>query len=655
MRRVLGIAAAFLCFDLLLVLISGGTSLVDFGREPVGTLGLVLRLALFGVLLALRLRVLCEPASRVSLARLVLVLLLLPTLAEFHLAGGRIGGDGVMYFVYTRSLAMDGDLDFTNEYAHFGLLERGDLSMPTDTGLRRSIFAVGPGLMALPFFAAGHGVALLLAALGQPVTLEGYAPPYTNAVALGGLLYGFLALLLVHAVLRRHFRAGTALGATLLLWGTTFLYWYMVQQPAMSHAPSACLAALVIYLWDRARANRTLPGYLLFGLVLGFSMCVRWQNGVLLLLPALDLLGGLRQRGRAALQLVPAAALLALGVGLGALPQLWAWKTIYGEWLLRYPPHGADFLRLDHPFVLETLFSSRHGLLSWTPIFWAGFLGFLPLVRRRPQLALPLVLPLVLMTYVNMCSGDWWAGGSFSNRRFDSLLPLFALGFAASLDWSEALVRRRPQLALGLLAVPFCVFNLTLGEQLRRGLVARDDTVDFPDLARGGFQVLSDTLGSPNTWPASWLFAWRYSRSPGQYDLLVGRYLFYRQNNLQGVLPIGQAGDEPFLGEGWARRENVDGVGFRRVRERARLFVPLDVPEDLELRLRVQALPVARELTVLVNGRSVGRAVADTAWRDVRLAVDTGFWRRELNEVVLVSPGEDLRVGAVSFAQRRGR
>ena len=43
-----------------------------------------------------------------------------------------------------------GDLDFTNEYAHYGLLERGDLAMPTETGLRRSIFAIGPAVVWAP-------------------------------------------------------------------------------------------------------------------------------------------------------------------------------------------------------------------------------------------------------------------------------------------------------------------------------------------------------------------------------------------------------------------------------------------------------------------------------------------------------------------------
>jgi hypothetical protein len=175
--------------------------------------------------------------------------------------------------------------------------------------------------------------------------------------------------------------------------------------------------------------------------------------------------------------------------------------------------------------------------------------------------------------------------------------------------------------------------------------------VDFPDVARGGAQVLADAVGSPNTWPASWIFAWRQQRPPGQYDLLVGRYLFYRQNNLGGVIAVGQPGDEPFLGEGWARRESEDGVGWRRVRGRARLFAPLDVPEDLDLRLRLACPTGAREVRVSVNGHAVGSLTASPAWNDAALFVEARAWRRELNELALETDGEDVRVSTLTFLQ----
>jgi hypothetical protein len=630
-RRVSELLLALLFLEVLSALITGGGS----------RFGFALRLAALAVLLTLRL----------SGSRLVLLLMLLPTLFQFQFAGGRLGGDGVMYYVYVRSLMKDGDLDFANEYRHYGLLDRGDrgdLAMPTSTGLRRSIFSIGPGLLAIPGFALGEAAARGLAALGMPADSSGYGPTHRNAVALGGLLYGFGALLLVHSLLRRHFRESTALLATLALWGTTFLHWYMVQQPAMSHAPSAFCAALVLLLWDRSRGELTARRAGVLGLVLGLAMCVRWQNGVLLLLPGFDLLGRLRRAPRQA-----ARSALALGLGalLGAIPQLLAWKAIYGEYLLRYPPHGADFLRLDHPFLLETFFSSRHGLLYWSPSLWAAYLGFLPLFARRRRLAAALSVPLLAMSYVNACSGDWWAGGSFSNRRFDSLLPIFGFGFAAAIDVLRGMLAARAGAALLLAGLPFVAWNVALAEQTQRGLIPRDDTVAFSRLAGNAARVVSEAAGSPVSWPASWIFAWRSGLPAGRYDLSVGRYLFYRQNKLGGTILPADPGHASLLAEGWGRVVDVDGTPSRTVAERARLLAPLDVAEPLEVRLQLRARAGPAQVRLLVNGREAGRLVVlGDSWQELRVAVPEAYWRRELNDVV-IQTSSDVAVAAVRFAQ----
>jgi hypothetical protein len=644
-RVVLGVLLALAALDLLFVVVTGSRSILP-GLSPVGPVGFAARAALTALLLAV--------VWRGDRARLALVLLLLlPLLLQFQIAGRRLSGDGVMYYVYVRSLVKDADVDFANEYTHYELIGRGDLSVPTRTGLRRSIFSIGPGLVSIPLFLLGEAVARGEHWAGRAVDLSGYGPHHLNAVALGGLVFGFAAVLLAHAMLRRHFASGTALGAALMVGAATFLPWYMVQQPTMSHAPSTAAAALALWLWDRDRSARTPRGYLALGLVLGLAMCIRWQNGVLLVLPGLDLLAAWRRERGAWRRHAKGAALLATGTLAGAFPQMAAWKALYGMWVLPYPPHGADFVRLDHPFLMNTLFSSRHGLLSWTPALWAGYLGFLPLLRRRPGLALPLLAPLVLMTYVNACSGDWWAGGSFSNRRFDSLLPILAVGLAAAIEIGRAALGARPHAVLGLLALPVVVWNVALMEQVRRGMVPRDDTVSFPRLVGGAARVVADAVGSPPTWPASWLFAWRHGRPPGQYDLLVGRYLFYRQNNMGGHVEVGGPGAEDMLGEGWGPARVVDGIRGRTVRGRARLFAGLDVAEDLELRLRARAT-AGTEVRVSVNGREAGRFWAEPSWLEARLRAGAWFWRRELNDVVLETTGEGVLVSAVDFVRLGG-
>jgi len=651
LRRVTGAALGVLAADLLLIMIMGGRSLLlPFGQSPVSALGFGLRAALVGLLFVLRFWSLLPRPERPSGGALVLGLLLLPTLAQFQFAGGRINGDGLSYYVFVHSLWKDGDFDLTNEYEHFGMLSRGDLQMPTKTGLRRTIYSVGPAVVWGPFFGLGELVGRADRALGGDPDLSGYGPYHRNAVALGSLLYGFFALLLIHGLLRRHFSGATALAAVLLVYFATFHYWYMVFQPTYSHAASTFFAALAITLWERGRARSGSLAFMALGLVLGLAMSVRWQNGILLLLPGLDLAQRWQKTPQALSRLALLAGALAGATLIGALPQLLAWKAIYGYWILPYPPQGPGFVRLHHPFVLETLFSSRHGLLSWTPVFWLGFLGMLPLAKRGPALALAFALPLVLMTWVNMGVADYWGGASFSNRRFDSLLPVFAFGFAASIDVLRRVVARQPRAVTFAVAAPLCAWNLVLAEQLRLNWIPADDTVAFSTLARNAAQLVSDRVGFPTTWPASWIFAARHGR-PGQYDLVVGRYLFYMQNNLGGSVEIGAAGDEALLAEGWSGIEDSDGVASRRIKQRARLFASLDGPEDLEIRLRVNA-PEPRRLRVLVNGRPAGEVWAGSGWAEQRVAVPASFWRREVNEIAFVTEGStDVRIDFVSFVR----
>jgi hypothetical protein len=159
---------------------------------------------------------------------------------------------------------------------------------------------------------------------------------------------------------------------------------------------------------------------------------------------------------------------------------------------------------------------------------------------------------------------------------------------------------------------------------------------------------MADGVGSPPTWPASWVFAWRHRLPPGQYDLLVGRYLFYRQNNLQGRIDLGAPGGEPMLGEGWGAAFSRGGAEARPLQGRGRILAPLDVPEDLHVEFRAYAdRPVA--VRVEVNGREAGAFTAGPGWSAHRVSVARDFWRRDLNDVVLEGEGAGVWIDTVDF------
>jgi hypothetical protein len=153
------------------------------------------------------------------------------------------------------------------------------------------------------------------------------------------------------------------------------------------------------------------------------------------------------------------------------------------------------------------------------------------------------------------------------------------------------------------------------------------------------------------TWPASWLFALRYDRPAGQYDRLVGRYLFYRQNNLGGRIDVGVPGDDSLLGEGWSAAELRDGITSREAAGRARLFAPLDVPESLVVRVQARAPQGSAEVGLSVNGRSAGRFAVGPSWEAHEVVVDAAFWRREINEVVLDTGAASIQVDGIEFAR----
>jgi hypothetical protein len=583
---------------------------------------------------------------RIPRAGLLALALAAPALAVQLLAPvPRLDADAVEYYSHLRSLYFDHDVDFANEFEHFGILSRWDKAQPTVTGHRRTVFSVGPALLWMPFYAVGD----LVARLRHDVQ-DGYSPAHIRAVCLGSLAYGLAGLLLLNGLLERMFSPPGPFWTTLLLaWGT-FLFWYLAYEPVMSHAASFFLAVLVLRVWWDRGTELSPRRAALLGLLIGVASDVRWQNALLLSLPLATVVVERRQPARSA----AAAVALATAFAVALVPQLLVFKAIYGAYVLPYPVQGRGFLHLRRPALLETLFSSRHGLLYWSPVLWAGFIGLAGLVvrGRDRRAALLLALPIVVMTYVNASSGDWWAGGSFSNRRFDSVLPFLAVGLCASLAALRRLAARWPGGVLAAAGAAFVLWNALFMEQYRRGAIPRDDAVSFARVAENSADVLAGAAGSPLAWPANWIFALRHHLPADRYDLMAGKYLFFMQNSLGGVIDVGTETDPALLADGWGARAPCGDEVCRAVDGRARLLAGLDAPEMLDVGVRASG---AGPLRVSVNGFPVGEGALGPDLAEVIARVPGARWRTGLNEVALeAGPGGTALVDRVVFRRVEG-
>ena len=360
-----------------------------------------------------------------------------------------VRGDGVGYYSYVRSLLIDGDLNFENEWRAGNttfILPKLDEQVRlrqdvfTATGRVDNHFSVGPAILWAPFLILVHLAVFALNAMGAAVPADGYSAPYVWTMGFATALYGFLGLCLAFALAREYVEERWAFLATLGIWFGSSLPVYMYFNPSWSHAHGAFAVALFLWYWQRTRNARSALQWITLGLLAGLMMNVYYPNAVALVVPLLESLNNYWQRCRgttnrwaAAGRLLLGNVLFALATLLAFLPTLVTRKIIYGDYLASGYP-GAWEWNWTKPVLAQVLFSSNHGLLSWTPVLLLALLGLPLLAKRDREFGLCLMATFVAFYYLIASYPTWHGISAFGNRFFVSLTPLFVLGLAALLQ-----------------------------------------------------------------------------------------------------------------------------------------------------------------------------------------------------------------------------
>jgi len=337
-----------------------------------------------------------------------------------------VQGDGVNYFAYLHSLAVDHDLDFRDEYRAAmaaGISVDPTLTAtPTVTGLVANFQPVGAAVLAFPFYAA----ALAMHASGEPQFGRGFVMAFTIA----SLFYGLLAL----ALSARLAAASTgsqnaALAAAGIAALTTPLAFYLLYDPSYSHTFSAFAVSAFVLVWWRGREQRGAAGWFALGLLGGLLGLVRIQDAPLAAIALIDLPRAgswgpheTWRLHRVFLRAWPFIPGLALAFG----PQLLVEHTLFGTWLPYRPAAFAPSFWPGH--YVDVLVSSHDGLLTWSPIFALAAVGLFLLPDRR--LALAALFAFVVELVIEGSAPDWWGGLAFGMRRFLDLLPFVTVGLA---------------------------------------------------------------------------------------------------------------------------------------------------------------------------------------------------------------------------------
>jgi hypothetical protein len=548
-------------------------------------------------------------------------------------------GDSLGYFAYLRSAAFDRDLDFANDYAEWGLHEQP----VTATGHRYSQYTVGPAIAWSPFLLLGHVYALVDREVGpERHTADGFSAPYLRSAALGTITAGVAAAWLLGLVLAPRFGWRIAALAVAGAIATSPVLFYLFVHPLMAHGLTFAFAAALVWAADRTQAEPSRNRWLLLGALLGGVTAMRLQAGVLAVIPAALAIVQLRQRRAEPAWIGWAAGATALAL----LPQLVAWKILYGRFLhapsgpgLREWAPGHGWFDPSSPRFVDVLFAADHGLFTWTPALLLAALGLLVALRRHPALAGAGLFVLLATAWINGSLADWAGSDAFGGRRFDVVVPFLAAGYAAILDACG----RRPLLAPALVLAALAAWNAGVVNLFRnRGIT---DAAALEQVAgrqaRQLRRLAEDVLG-------------RLAGSRGRafaYRFFAGEF-FYWNLNLAATIDLG-TGDTRYLAGEWSGPENREGPpNFRWAPQRgACVRFPLDRAEQ-DLRTVITARAPGRlesqTMAVDLNGAVLKQAPLTREWADVGVVLP----------VHLLTPGENLlclRFSAALPEQEGGR
>jgi len=573
--------------------------------------------------------VIATPATRrrTRVAAVLLSLYGAGIAAQMHL-GARLQSDGFYYYAFTRSIWFDRDLNLSNDYALLGIddPQHQFLREPTVTGYAQSAWAIGPAIAWMPFFGVGHITATVLASQGVEVKTDGTSFPYRQAVGLAGLFYGLLGLWWSYRIARTVASASTATLAVCAIGGGSFVLWYLVREPTMSHSVSMASVAAFTLAWITQRSSARWQTWALLGLIGGVMVIMRWQNAIVLLLPAAGLLTTPRL-----------AVAFAAGVFVGTWPQMWTWQALYGEWITQ-PPVSPRLLWWNAQWV-DVLWSTRSGLFATSPAAYVGAMGLVILWWRQRSLAAMGLLTLVLMTWTNGAVEDWWAGASYGGRRFDSLIPFLVCGCAVMFASLTTWIRTRPAVTAAALVAMLVVWNVTLMAVARSGAYRIGQIVSFGDLAAAQAGIAHGWVGHPPAFPANVAWALANGVTPDRFDLLRPNRFLGDPARPYGRIDLG-SGDADYIGTGWHGIERDGDLTFRWTAGTAAMVIPLDhaAPLLLQVHLRpfeADGLPL-QTLTAIINDHTLPGVTVTGGWQRVEIPTEVVVWHSGINHVSLV-------------------
>ena len=335
-----------------------------------------------------------------------------------------IRGDGLAYYGWLRSVLIDHDLSFANEFDEHNPLGDSVQKNLTPSGRRANPHPIGPALIWSIAVVPCHVLTLWLG------RADGYSWPYQLAVGCATFLCSLVTLLSLYRLGRLYASdRSAALAACLLTLGTSMLY-YNAADVSMAHGLGAMMTSVLAYRWASEFGSMRWLRWVEIGAIVGAAGLMRLQLLGFGMLPLCEMVVIICRDRRAWWPVLARFGLACLMVEVAFSPQELAWRLVYGQWLVDTHNLAHHWLSPDLYWVL---FSIDRSLFYWTPLTAVALLGFC--LARRPAIWI-LLLAFAFQVYVvaSLVGDGVYLGVSYGQRMLNDSLPLLAPGLVLLLD-----------------------------------------------------------------------------------------------------------------------------------------------------------------------------------------------------------------------------
>lgn len=373
-----------------------------------------------------------------------------------------IDWDITQYYSYLPATFMYGDYTFSDpdslwREAHFKYTIINGDTLPVK-------MTAGLAYLYSPFFLGAHAYAL-----NTSYKANAFSLPYKFSLLLSTLVYAIIGAWFFTLFIARFFSNKIAVFTTLVTFTGTNLTYYTFVEP-MSHVYSFALISIFLYSCMKYFSRPSTLRALVIGFSLAVLVLIRPVNIIITLFPAILILSGYVKLESHKTVFWHLALIAILGIII-AIPQLFYWHTVTGNWF--YYSYGKEGFYFADPEIIKGLFSYRKGLFVYSPVLLLATLGVVPLFRKNKKLLLAASLCLIVAIWVIFSWWCWWYGGGFGARALIDYLPILALPLAAFFSWVYQ-KRIVIKIAVASITAYFCFTSIFMNMQYFKGIIHHD-------------------------------------------------------------------------------------------------------------------------------------------------------------------------------------